>query len=46
MEVAGTRITDEEIQAETPSYENIGPKKVKVVVLIGRGDQTITETDY
>lgn len=46
MEVPGNRISDEEITAETPSFENIGPKKVKVVVLVGRGDYTITETDY
>lgn len=47
IDVPGTYQTDYELVAETPSFENIGPKEnVQIFVSIKGGDFTITSTFF
>jgi dynein heavy chain len=47
IDVQGIWVTGQEITAETPSFENIGPKEnVEVKVSIKGGDFTITSSFF
>lgn len=47
LDVRGDYVSDQELNAETPSFESIGPKEnVEVFVSVKGGDFTITSTFY
>lgn len=46
QESQGTFKSETEIECETPSFENYGPRKVEVRLQFGKMDPTITSTHF
>lgn len=46
VEVSANYVSEKILEAETPSFEQYGPRKATVVVSINKGDFTITESEF